>query len=197
MMCGTRARASILPAHPWPVTAWRPAITDTAAASDSLAPGVVAWAEAIVDALRREDRFHFASVLIHDPAASGLRLAAQWRGPDDAAGVAPPSWVVPLTGSVCGWVYRMGRPALVGDVTNHADYLAYPGSGTRSELAAPILVEGRPIGVLNVESPRVGEFGIEDLERLERRAAAAAESLPSDELPAVSHGPPGSAGRFC
>jgi putative methionine-R-sulfoxide reductase with GAF domain len=70
-------------------------------------------------------------------------------------------------------------------VSSHTEYFAYPGSATRSELAAPILVSGRPIGVINVESPRVGEFGIDDLERLERRAAAAAESLPSDELPAA------------
>lgn len=93
---------------------------------------------------------------------------------------------MPLIGSVCGWVYRMGRPALVGDVTVHADYLAYPGSTTRSELAAPILLAGRPIGVINVESPRAGDFGIADLERLERRAAVAAESLPSNELPTAS-----------
>jgi GAF domain-containing protein len=145
----------------------------------------VAWAEAIVEALRREDRFSSASVLVHDPAAAALRLAAQERGPDGGTGIAGPSWVVPLDGSVCGWVFRMGRPALVGDVSSHADYFAYPGSATRSELAAPILVAGRTVGVINVESPRVGEFGIADLERLERRAAAAAQSLPSDELPAA------------
>jgi GAF domain-containing protein len=143
---------------------------------DALAPGVVAWAEAIVDALHREDRFHSASVLVHDPAAAGLRLAA---------GVAGPSQVVPLTGSVSGWVFRQGRPALIADVTSHADYRASPGSAARSELAVPILVTGRPIGVINVDSPRVGEFGIADLERLERRAAAAAQSVPSDELPAA------------
>jgi GAF domain-containing protein len=160
-------------------------IADTARALNPLAPGVVAWAEAIVEALRREDRFHSASVLVHDPTAAALRVAAQWRGPDDRAGAARPSGAVPLIGSVSGWVFRMGRPALVGDVTSHADYFAYRGSATRSALAAPILVAGRPIGVINVESPRVGDFGIADLERLERRAAAAAESLPSDELPAV------------
>jgi GAF domain-containing protein len=158
---------------------------DTAAGLNALAPGVVAWAEAIVDVLHREDRFHSASVLVHDPATAGLRLAAQWRSPSEDAGVARPSWVVPLNGSVCGWVFRMGRPALVADVTSHADYLAYPGPATRSELATPILVAGRAVGVINVESPRVGEFGIADVERLERRAAAAAESLPADGLPAV------------
>lgn len=160
-------------------------MADTAADLDALASGVVAWAGAIVEALRGEDGFHSASVLIHDPAAAGLRLAAQWRGSDEGAGVARPSWVVPLFGSVCGWVFRTGKPALVSDVTSHPDYLAYPGSATRSELAVPILVAGRPIGVINVESPRVGEFGIVDLERLERRAAAAAESIPADELPAA------------
>lgn len=160
-------------------------ITDSAAKLASLAPGVVAWAEAIVEALRREDRFPAASVLVHDPAAAALRLAAQRRDANEAEEVAGPSAVVPLDGSISGWVFRMGRPALVGDVSSHTDYLAYPGSATRSELAAPILVGGRPVGVINVESPRVGEFGIADLERLERRAVAAAKSLPSDDLPAA------------
>jgi GAF domain-containing protein len=160
-------------------------ITDSAANLVSLAPGLVAWAEAIVEALRREDRFPSASVLVHDPAAAALRLAAQRRDASESGEVAGPSWVVPLDGSVCGWVFRMGRPALVGDVSSHTEYFAYPGSATRSELAAPIRVDGRTVAVINVESPRVGEFGIADLERLERRAAAAAESLPSDELPAA------------
>ena len=160
-------------------------ITDSAAELRSLAPNVLAWAEAIVEALRREDRFPSASVLVHDPAVAALRLAAQRRDANEGGAKAGAAWVVPLDGSVCGWVFRMGRPALVGDVNSHTDYFAYPGSATRSELAAPILVEGRAVGVINVESPRVGEFGIEDLERLERRAATAAASLPSDELPAV------------
>jgi GAF domain-containing protein len=153
--------------------------------SGSLAPQVVAWAESVVEALRLEDRFPSASVLVHDPSTAGLRLAAHQAGPDDAAEAAPAARVVPLTGSVSGWVFRMGRPTLVADVTSSPDYLPSPGSATRSELAAPILLEGRPIGVLDVESPRPGEFGIDDLERLERRAAAAARSLPADELPAA------------
>lgn len=157
-------------------------MTDSLACSTSLSPRVLAWAESIVDALHGDDRFPSASVLVHDPGAPGLRIAAHRRGPGEEP-VAGPEWVVPLTGSVCGWVFRMGQSALVGDVAIHADYLASPESTTRSELAAPILVAGRPIGVLNVESPRAGDFGIDDLERLERRAAAAAESLPADELP--------------
>jgi GAF domain-containing protein len=159
-------------------------ITDSLAPAGSLTPRLLAWAESIVDALRADDRFPSASVLVHDPAAPGLRMAAHRSGPGEEP-VAGPEWVVPLTGSVCGWVFRMGRSALVGDVAIHADFLASPGSATRSELAAPILVGGRPIGVLNVESSRPGDFGIADLERLERRAAAAAESLPADDLPAA------------
>ena len=158
--------------------------------SGTLAPGGVAWAEAVVEALRLEDRFPSASVLVHDPATAALRLVAHQASADDAgsaeagsADAAPV--VVPLTGSVSGWVFRMGRPTLVADVTSDPDYLPSPGSATRSELAAPILLEGRPVGVLDVESPRPGEFGIDDLERLERRAAAAARSLPFRDLPAA------------
>ncbi|HEV8488752.1 MAG TPA: GAF domain-containing protein [Candidatus Limnocylindrales bacterium] len=162
----------------------RPPIADLSG-SGTLAPGVVAWAESVVEALRLEDRFPSASVLVHDPATAGLRLAAHRAGADDAAESVPAPQVVPLTGSVSGWVFRMGRPTLVADVTTHPDYQPFAGSATRSELAAPILHEGRPIGVLDVESPRPGEFGIDDLERLERRAAAAARTLPVDELPAA------------
>jgi GAF domain-containing protein len=194
-MCGRRGRGSISAAKPSAPALFvtsargafiygRRAIADLSGLG-TLAPGVVAWAESVVEALRLEDRFPSASVLVHDPATAGLRLAAYRAGADDAAGSVPAAQVVPLTGSVSGWVFRMGRPTLVADVTSNPDYQPSPGSATRSELAAPILLEGRPIGVLDVESPRPGEFGIDDLERLERRAAAAALSLPVDELPAA------------
>lgn len=71
---------------------------------------------------------------------------------------------VPLTihQGITGRVARTGIPALVPDVTQDPDYLeAEP--GTRSELAVPMKIENRVIGVLNAESPRLNAFTEEDL----------------------------------
>ena len=63
---------------------------------------------------------------------------------------------------ITGRVARTGIPALVPDVTQDPDYVeAEP--GTRSELAVPMKIENRVIGVLNAESPRLNAFTEEDL----------------------------------
>ncbi len=72
--------------------------------------------------------------------------------------------LIPLTihQGITGRVARTGIPALVPDVTQDPDYLeAEP--GTRSELAVPMKIGDRVIGVLNAESPRLDAFTEEDL----------------------------------
>ncbi|MCS7350141.1 MAG: GAF domain-containing protein [Anaerolineae bacterium] len=72
--------------------------------------------------------------------------------------------LVPLTihQGITGRVARTGIPALVPDVTQDPDYLeAEP--GTRSELAIPMKIGERVIGVLNAESPRPNAFTEEDM----------------------------------
>ena len=69
---------------------------------------------------------------------------------------------LPMEKSVCGRVFQTGEPMRIGDVREISFY--HEGaSEVRSELAVPVRVGDRVIGVLNVESREVNAFDEEDL----------------------------------
>jgi PAS domain S-box-containing protein len=72
---------------------------------------------------------------------------------------------VPLNQGLTGWAMRVRQPIRVGDVTSDPHYIAGV-PGTRSEMAAPLVVGERVIGVVNVERPRPDVFSGEDLRLL-------------------------------
>jgi signal transduction protein with GAF and PtsI domain len=152
-------------------------------ASPVASPGVRAWADWIVESLKRDYQFQYCAVLVHEPADGALRLVGQrWGAGEDLGIVRTGEELVPLDGSVCGSVFRAAAPVLVNDVRTHPRYRSFPGAAMRSELAVPILVGDQAIGVINVESPRVGGFDIADLHKVVARAAEAAVIAPLDEL---------------
>ena len=111
--------------------------------------------------------FHHAAIFLYDPAVDQLRLVGQrWGAGEDTGAVVAGDWLIGLDG-VCGRVFRTGEPALLPDVRLDREYKTFPGSRTRSELAVPLRIEGQPVGVVNVESPHVGEYTVDDLEALE------------------------------
>jgi signal transduction histidine kinase len=57
------------------------------------------------------------------------------------------------------------QPLRVGDVTVDLHYIGHV-PGTRSEMAAPLVVSGHVLGVVNVESPRLDAFSGDDLRLL-------------------------------
>jgi GAF domain-containing protein/nitrogen-specific signal transduction histidine kinase len=71
---------------------------------------------------------------------------------------------------------KMARPVVVDDVTMDPDYVAVMAE-TRSELAVPILHRGIVVGIINLESPRVGGFTETHLEFLEALASQAAVAI--------------------
>jgi signal transduction histidine kinase len=100
--------------------------------------------------------------------------------------------VVPLEGSIAGWVIKTGQPAVVNDVQhdsrhyNQADKLVSDDQTqfvTRSILAVPLEAQGKIIGVLEVVN-KVGDqpFTDEDLELLETLAAQAAVAIEKARL---------------
>lgn len=106
-----------------------------------------------------------------------LRLAAQhWGAGEDLGEVRTGAWTVGLNG-VCGRAFTSASPALVPDVEDDPDFLSFPGSRTRSELAAPVFLDGRPIGVVNVESLRVFAYGSADVAMLTRWAESISEAI--------------------
>lgn len=61
-------------------------------------------------------------------------------------------------------VAALGKPFIVPEVKREPDYVQVVGSRAQSELAVPIMVKGRVIGVLDVESDRLNDFDETDLE---------------------------------
>ena len=75
---------------------------------------------------------------------------------------------------ITGTVAATGEPILVLDVSKEPRYVWMEGSQTRSELALPIKAKGRVVGVLDVQSNRVGAFDESDLTVLQALAHQAA-----------------------
>ncbi len=142
-------------------------------------PDVIAHTRALIDELSRARSLQHCSVFLWDPAVDRLRLTAQqWGAGEDLGEVHVGTWTIALSG-VCGRAFTTGLPALVPDVEDDPDFLSFPGSRTRSELAVPILFDGRPIGVINLESPRVGAYGPADVEALGTWADSVGEAIHS------------------
>ncbi len=72
---------------------------------------------------------------------------------------------IQLGTGITGAVFQTGQPIIVPDVRQDARYLESTPE-TRSEMAAPLVVGDRVIGVLNVESTRLNAFTAEDVRLL-------------------------------
>jgi signal transduction histidine kinase len=66
---------------------------------------------------------------------------------------------------ITGWVALHGKPLLVADVSHEPRYIAAR-RGVCCEMAAPILIEGQVVGVVNLDADRPGAFNSTDLDRL-------------------------------
>lgn len=77
---------------------------------------------------------------------------------------------------VTGWVALHGRPLLVADVAAEPRYILARRE-VRCEMAAPLIVDGHTIGVVNLDADRVAAFDEAGLERLACYAGEAAAVL--------------------
>jgi GAF domain-containing protein len=73
---------------------------------------------------------------------------------------------IPLGQGVCGTAAAEGRSIVVPDVNAFAGHIACD-SASRSELVVPVMRDGRAIGVLDLDSPRLARFTEEDARGLE------------------------------
>ncbi|HEY7312985.1 MAG TPA: response regulator [Gemmataceae bacterium] len=82
---------------------------------------------------------------------------------------------------VSGYVAATGKSYLCPDTT--ADPLYLPGApGAHSSLTVPLIIQDKPIGTFNVESPRPGAFGPADLQFAEIFSHEIAAALHTLEL---------------
>ena len=89
---------------------------------------------------------------------------------------------LPLSGTgVTIWVATKGESVLIPDVTKDPRYVEWM-SDMKSELAVPLKVKEKTIGVINVESETIGAFGEKDVILLETLAAASAVAIQNARL---------------
>jgi sigma-B regulation protein RsbU (phosphoserine phosphatase) len=102
--------------------------------------------EAIFKSLRQVVNYAAAAIYLVNRKTLALELVSESgypEGSDDA-------FRLQVGQGIVGWVAKTGEPLIVPDVRRDARYVAARHE-TRSELAAPLLVDGRPIGVFNLE----------------------------------------------
>jgi putative methionine-R-sulfoxide reductase with GAF domain len=129
-----------------------------------LGRAAVALAQTLIDDLSRTQSLQHCGLFLWDASVGRLRLAAQhWGVGEDLGEVRAGAWTIGLNG-ICGRAFRLEQPVLVADVEGDPDFLSFPGSRTRSELAVPVQIGGRVLGVVNLESPRVGAYGPAEVE---------------------------------
>jgi signal transduction histidine kinase len=86
---------------------------------------------------------------------------ALWDGPNFRA---IPTRLKVGSEGITGKVAATGKPLFAPDVSKQPEYVHVIGSRTKSELSVPIIVKGKVIGVLDVESDRLNDFDETDLE---------------------------------
>jgi GAF domain-containing protein/HAMP domain-containing protein/anti-sigma regulatory factor (Ser/Thr protein kinase) len=90
---------------------------------------------------------------------------------------------LPLGAGISGWVAQTGEPLLAPDVSRHPRFLRLADSTeTRSELAVPLMVKSRVIGVLDVQSDQLNAFDESDLIVLQSLANLTAIALEEARL---------------
>ncbi|MDR1705993.1 MAG: GAF domain-containing protein [Clostridiales bacterium] len=83
---------------------------------------------------------------------------------------------IPLGKGVCGTAAAQARTIIVDDVDAFPGHIACDGA-SRSEVVAPIIKNGKVLGVLDVDSPELTRFSEADAKRLEALASVALEAL--------------------
>ncbi len=108
--------------------------------------------------LRRVMQADAVIVLLPDERGGSLRVV----------GASPPSFnrtMLLRENSICGQVFKTGKPARYGDVSKAPHYFPIEGLDTRSELCVPMRSRRGVVGVVNLESHLPNAFDEED-ERL-------------------------------
>ena len=91
---------------------------------------------------------------------------------------------MPLSRGLVGWAATHRQPVLAPDVARDSHYFAFD-ARSRSEMAAPLLLHGDCLGVINVESGRANAFTAGNMDTLEWLATRAAAAIHNARLHAT------------
>jgi sigma-B regulation protein RsbU (phosphoserine phosphatase) len=126
----------------------------------------------ILDCLRQVVKYDAGGIFLVDPETLEIiRLTTSGYEP------ANEKWVeVKFGEGMVGWVAKSGEPVIVDDVSKDARYMSAR-DATRSEIVVPLFADEKIVGVLNLESDRVGAFSEEDLALIKAFGSHAAISI--------------------
>ncbi|MGQ0550206.1 MAG: GAF domain-containing protein, partial [Armatimonadota bacterium] len=116
------------------------------------------------------------ALLMVDPDSGDLTVEAAYGHTESIVNTRLPASV-----GITGWVARTGTPLAVDDVRQDSRYYKFDGR-TRSELAVPLIAEGKVLGVFNVESAKRAAFGSRDLHMLMTLASYAVIAIQNAHL---------------
>lgn len=129
--------------------------------------------ESILEVLQRSFGYPHCAILLVDEKREELRIEAARGYLRDTVGT--PGIKIGQEG-IAGWVAANKTPLNVPDVTQNDRY-AEKVKGIASEIAVPMLVGEKVVGVLDVQSTEVNAFGEDDLRTLSSIAAQAAIAI--------------------
>jgi len=131
----------------------------------------------IMKGLREVLNYPNCTVLLVDEEKGELYSKTAWGYREDIR-----HWRIKIgQEGITGWVAAHREPLIVPDVTQDERYIEGV-IGGRSELAVPMVVQGKLIGVLDVESTEPDAFDEHDLELLSSVAALAAVAIHNAQL---------------
>lgn len=120
--------------------------------------------QAIVTAIpQRLRHYNWTGFYMLDPHDSQMLVLGAFTG-------APTPHVrIPVTQGICGAAVAAGETVVIDDVNSDPRYLACS-IETKSEIVAPIYVNGRVAGEIDIDSHQAAAFGSEDRKFLEETA---------------------------
>lgn len=146
------------------------------AVSTILEPGELL--QTVVDLTKSNFDLYHAHVYVLNPAADSLELTA--GAGEIGRQLVAEGWHIPLDRehSLVARAARSREAVIANDVRASADFLSNPLlPSTRSELAVPMIVGDRVLGVLDVQSSEVDHFDEDDARILSTLAAQVAVAL--------------------
>jgi signal transduction histidine kinase len=123
-----------------------------------------------------------ASILLYDDAARQLYFQV-------TTNLDQPTMrglIVPLDGSIAGWIVTNRQPARIADVREDPRHFPITEKQThvvtRSLLGVPLITKDKVVGVLEVINKKEGEFNMDDQELLQVLGAQAAVAIENTRL---------------
>jgi diguanylate cyclase (GGDEF)-like protein len=132
--------------------------------------------ESLVTVTCRAFAYEFGAILLADERTGDLTVSAIYGFQPETVGMR-----IPFGKGITGWVHRSGKPDVIEDVEHDSRYIA-GNPLVRSELAVPLISEGRVIGVFNVESTQPNAFGQRDVQLLSALAGYAIIAIQNARL---------------